>query len=214
MKNRCVQLCYVTWLPGELRSGNICRGIHKKKKIIHLFFTVTLHLLWERQAQTTTVLQPFSHSLGPDWGKAIWLPDHLYTALSGNGFSDSDLFFLCLCSLSPLWRLREERERERGGEKKKKTSLTEAQSIISQVFDWSDCKRSRQFPRALDWDGLELARNKTQFSRSEETAVLNKTRQRMQKKRLPAEDKVESWLLFSFSLHSPVTHSLSYSLVF
>lgn len=37
------------------------------------------------------------------------------------------------------------KERERGG---KKTSLTEAQSIISQVFDWSDCKRSRQFPRA------------------------------------------------------------------
>ena len=124
------------------------------------------------------------------------------------------IFFLCLCSLSPLWRLREEREGGGKKKKKKKTSLTEAQSIISQVFDWSDCKRSRQFPRALDWDGLELARNKTQFSRSEETAVLNKTRQRMQKKRLPAEDKVESWLLFSFSLHSPVTHSLSYSLVF
>lgn len=85
------------------------------------------------------------------------------------------------------------KEREREG---KKTSLTEAQSIISQVFDWSDCKRSRQFPRALDWDELELVRNKTQFSRSEETAVLNKTRQRMQKKRLPALDKVESWLLF------------------
>lgn len=214
MKNRCVQLCYVTWLPGELRSGNICWGIYiYKKKIIHLFFTVTLHLLWERQAQTTTVLQPFSHSLGPDWGKAIWLPDHLYTALSGNGFSDSDLFF-CAYALCLHCEDSGKRERGREGEKKKKTSLTEAQSIISQVFDWSDCKRSRQFPRALDWDGLELARNKTQFSRSEETAVLNKTRQRMQKKRLPAEDKVESWLLFSFSLHSPVTHSLSYSLVF
>lgn len=121
------------------------------------------------------------------------------------------IFFCAYALLSPLWRLR---ERERGREKKKKTSLTEAQSIISQVFDWSDCKRSRQFPRALDWDGLELARNKTQFSRSEETAVLNKTRQRMQKKRLPAEDKVESWLLFPLFLHSPVTHSLSYSLVF
>lgn len=103
------------------------------------------------------------------------------------------IFFLCLCSLSPLSRLR---ERARGIEREgEKTSLTEAQSIISQVFDWSDCKRSRQFPRVLDWDELELARNKTQFSRSEETAVLNKTRQRMQKNRHPAEDKVESWLL-------------------
>lgn len=120
MKNRCVQLCYVTWLPGELRSGNICRGIYiYEKKIIHLFFTVTLHLLWERQAQTTTVLQPFSHSLGPDWGKAIWLPDHLYTALSGNGFSDSDLFF-CAYALCLHCEDSGKRERGREGEKKKK----------------------------------------------------------------------------------------------
>lgn len=59
----------------------------------------------------------------------------------------------------------------------------------------------------LDWDGLELARNKTQFSRSEETAVLNKTRQRMQKKRFPAEDKVESWLLFFSSSSIPLLHT-------
>lgn len=96
------------------------------------------------------------------------------------------------------------RKKEKG-EKNKKTSLTEAQSIISQVFDWSDCKWSWQFPQGLDWDELELARNKTQFNRSEVTAVLNKTRQRMQKKRLPVADKVESWLLFSFFLHVPVT---------
>lgn len=94
-------------------------------------------------------------------GQAIWLSSYLYSALSGNGFSDSDLF-LCPCSLSLLWRLgNRDREREREGgrwgkeeeeEEGKKTSLTEAQSIISQVFDWSDCKRSRQFPRALDED--------------------------------------------------------------
>jgi len=43
------------------------------------------------------------------------------------------IFFLCLCSLSPLSRLR---ERARGIEREgEKTSLTEAQSIISQVFD-------------------------------------------------------------------------------
>lgn len=157
----------------------------------------TLRLHWDCQAQTTTVPQPFSHSLGPDWGKAIWLSDHLYSALSGNGFSDSDLFFVPTVFVSIV---KTQGKRERRG---KKTSLTEAQSIISQVFDWSDCKRSRRFPRALDWDGLELARNKTQFSRSEETAVLNKTRQRMQKKRLPAEDKVESWLLFPLLPPSP-----------
>lgn len=78
-----------------------------------LLCSPTLHLLGDCEAQTTTVPQPFSHSVGPDWGKAIWLSDHLYSALSGNGFSDSDLFFcayaLCLhCEDSG-----KERERER-----------------------------------------------------------------------------------------------------
>lgn len=114
-------LCYlVTW--GIEVWKHLLRYIYKKKKIIHLFFTVTLHLLWERQAQTTTVLQPFSHSLGPDWGKAIWLPDHLYTALSGNGFSDSDLFF-CAYALCLHCEDSGKRERGREGEKKKKKQV-------------------------------------------------------------------------------------------
>lgn len=110
-----ILLRYRFWV-WELRSGSICWGM---KKIIHLsmYFALlcspTLHLLGDCEAQTTTVPQPFSHSVGPDWGKAIWLSDHLYSALSGNGFSDSDLFFcayaLCLhCEDSG-----KERERER-----------------------------------------------------------------------------------------------------
>ncbi len=95
-----------------------------------LLCSTTLHLLGDCQAQTTTVPQPFSHSFGPDWGKAIWLSDHLYSALSGNGFSDSDLFFVSMLFVS-IVKTQGKRERERG----KKTSLTEAQSIISQVFD-------------------------------------------------------------------------------
>lgn len=116
-----ILLCYRFWV-WELRSVSICWGM---KKIIHLSMcfsllcSPTLHLLWDCQVPTTTVPQPFSHSVGPDWGKAIWLSDHLYSALSGNGFSDSDLFFVPMLFVS-IVKTQGKRERERDGGKKNK----------------------------------------------------------------------------------------------
>lgn len=92
--------------------------------IIHLSmcFSVlcspTVHLLGDCQAQTTTVPQPFSHSVGPDWGKAIWLSDHLYSALSGNGFSDSDLSFFGPMLFVSIVKTQGKRERARGEKNK------------------------------------------------------------------------------------------------
>lgn len=108
----------------------------------------------------------------------------------------------------------EDSGKEREGEGRKKQVWPKPSQLsprcLTEVIVSDRCSSHEPWTETV----LELARNKTQFSRSEETAVLNKTRQRMQKKRLPAEDKVKSWLPFSFFLHSPVTHSLSYSLVF
>ena len=95
----------------------------KDNTFVYVFFPLlcspTLHILGDCQAQTTTVPPPFSHSAGPEWGKAIWLPDHLYSALSGNGFSDSDLFFVSMLFVS-IVKTQGKRETERGGEKKNK----------------------------------------------------------------------------------------------
>lgn len=182
-------------------------------------FSKTIHLLWDGQAQTTTVTQPFSHT-AQSWARqfgsrAIYTVPCLGMDLVILIF----FFFLCLSSLSLLWRLRNrETEREGGGgtkkTKKKKVWPKPSQlspRCLTEVIV-SDRGGSHE-PRTETW--LELATNKTQFSRSEETAVLNKTKQRMWKKRFPAEDKVESCLPFPppppLFLRSPVTHILSYS---
>lgn len=156
--------------------------------VFPLLCSPALHLHRDCQAQATTVPQPFHIHLAQTGARQFGSQTIHTVPCLGMDLVILIFFFVPTFFVSIV---KTQGKRARG----KKTSLTEAQSIISQVFDWSDCKRSRRFPRALDWDGLELARNKTQFSRSEETAVLNKTSQRMHKKRLPAEDKVESWLL-------------------
>lgn len=73
--------------------------------------------------------QPFSHSLCPDWGKALGL----YTVpCLGMDLVILIFFFVPMLFVS-IVKTQGKRAKERG--RKKKTSLTEAQSIISQVFD-------------------------------------------------------------------------------
>lgn len=75
------------------------------------------HISFETaELRTTTVSQPFSHSVGPDWGKAIWLSGHLYSALSENGFSDSDLFFVPMFFVS-IVKTKGKKARARGEKK-------------------------------------------------------------------------------------------------
>lgn len=187
MRDYCRQCeCYRFWV-WVLRSGNICWAIKKDNTFVYVFFTAAFSNttspcgLPSSNHNCSSTISTFTW---PRLGQGNLAPRTIYTVPCLWMDLVILIFFFCAYALclhcEDSWKKRE-REREGG----KKTSLTEAQSIISQVFDWSDCKRSRRFPRALDWDELELVRNKTQFSRSEETAVLNKTRQRMQKKRLP-----------------------------
>lgn len=184
--------------------------------LLFFFFNfILLHLLGALPSSDHNRSSTISTFTWPRLGQGNLAPPTIYT-VPGPWMDLVILIFFCVPMVFvSIVKTRGKRDsqwkRERRG---KKTSLTEAQSIISQVFDWSDCKRSRRFPRAMDWAAAGISQEQNPIQQKWRNSSFEwKTRQRMQKKRLPAQDKVESRLAL-LSSNSTVTHSLSYSLVF
>lgn len=123
----------------ELRSAGICWGTNRDNTFVcvalSLFFYFTAFPRGASELKPQLFLSHSHIHLAQTRARQFGFSYHLYSGWSVNGFSDSDLFF-CVCADGLCLHcedLGKEREREEGG--KKKTSLTEAQSIISQVFD-------------------------------------------------------------------------------